>query len=140
MYRCPYATARAGRLQQAGLGPRRSSEGPTLIAKDLALHQMLGERGAIDCFEWSLAPGAVIVDRTGGQLFPCPGLTGDEYGDARAGDGFDHLKDAFHRRGLTDQLVGGKFAGHRFAQHAVFEFESPIFEGAGHDRFGGIFH
>src|SRR5437660_294922 len=48
--------AAVGQLELARLGARRAGEGAALVAEQLALEQLAGQRGAVDLHEHALAP------------------------------------------------------------------------------------
>src|SRR5712691_9377430 len=68
--------------QGAGVGSLEKSvavtfgtrESALLVAKELTLHQVLGDRAAVDGHEGPLAPRPLGVNETSGELFSTPGL------------------------------------------------------------------
>ena len=66
------------RSKRPGLLLVGAGEGPALVAEQLALDQLLGERGAVERHVGPLGPGARMVDRAGDELFAGAALAGDE--------------------------------------------------------------
>src|SRR5581483_8758832 len=69
-----------------------------LVAEELALEELLGERGAVDRDERparALAPG---VHAARGHLLPGPALSEEEHGRRRARDLPERLLHRLHRR------------------------------------------
>src|SRR5206468_9186894 len=83
-------------------GPR---EGSLLVAEQLRLDQVLGDGGAVDTDEGSLAARTVPVDRSGDQLLANAALPCHQDAGARGG-------------GPRDRLAHGSDGG-CLAQHAV---------------------
>ena len=61
-----------GHLEQAGAVLLGTGKRPLPVAKQLALHQMLGERAAVDGHEGPRGPGAAVMDRPGDELLAGP--------------------------------------------------------------------
>ncbi len=78
--------AAAGQPEVAGSVPDRAGEGALGVAEELALEQRVGERGAVDGDEGSLAPVRGVVDRAGDQLLAGPGLAADQHAGVARGD------------------------------------------------------
>jgi len=113
----------------AGDGPR---EGALLVAEQLALDEVLGDRRAVDLDEGVVLSGAAGVDRVGHEFLPRPRLAGDEDRRRRGGHLPDDLEDPRHvrarphdlaavdlRRGQLDLLVAQHPRLHRLADHAL---------------------
>ena len=79
---------------------------PLLVAEQLALDQLLGDRGAVHLDERLVPPVRVAVDGPGHQLLAHPALAGDEHGRVRG-------RGAAHR--VPDLLEGGAAAHHPVA-------------------------
>ncbi len=75
------------------------------MAEELALQQVLGERGAVLGHEHLVPPFALVVDRAGDQLLAGPRIPVD----ADGGAGIDHLlqlsEDGLHAIRLTDDVI-----------------------------------
>ena len=71
--------APVGQLEQPGLGCDRSGEGAPLVAEELALQQVCGNRRAIDLDKGSRGSRAVIVQRPGQQLLSGAGFSTDQH-------------------------------------------------------------
>jgi hypothetical protein len=84
-------------------GPR---ERPLLVAEELALDELLGDRRTVDLDERLVPPVRVAVDGAGHELLAHPALAGDEHGRARG-------RGAPHR--LPDLLEGAAAAHHAVA-------------------------
>jgi hypothetical protein len=84
---------------------RRAGEGTLLVAEHLALHQVLGDRGAIHAHEGAVAPRAPAVDRRGHQLLPRARLAHQEH--ARIGRRYagDHLAHLLHLRARSHHVA-----------------------------------
>ena len=91
-----------GLLELPDPQPVRSRERSPLVPEQLALQQVLVQGGAIDLHQRLLPPRALEVDQAGEDLFPRPGLPGDQHGRMRG----RHLpygrEDLLHRRVLRD--------------------------------------
>src|SRR5882672_7352367 len=66
-------------LESAALHLGGSGEGTLLVAEELALHEVLGERSAIELFERTSAARARAMDGSGHQLLAGAALPGDEH-------------------------------------------------------------
>ena len=98
----------------------RAGERAALVAEQLALEQVLRDRGGVDGDERAARARAVLVQRTRDQLLARARLAGDEHGDdalAQAADGAEHV---LHRGGLAEHLghVGRAVVAHLLA-HAL---------------------
>jgi hypothetical protein len=76
-------------------------EGTLLVAEELALHQRLGHRAAVDDDELSGAT-APLVQESGDALFARAALAGDEHGGLRRRDLRDELVDGAHLLALAE--------------------------------------
>ena len=96
-------------------GPLRggAGKGPALVAEELALHQILRDRGRVDGDEGLLRPRAVRVQRPRHQLLAGAGLAGDQHRDLRLGQAADGAKHLLHGRRLADDLRRGDRLGRR---------------------------
>ena len=81
----------------------RAGERPPLVAEQLALEEVLVQRGAIHLHEGALRPGGSEMDERGQQLLPRAGLSRDQH-RRRGGSHFpDHRQDLLHPPALGDQ-------------------------------------
>nr|AAC45363.1 ORF5; no significant similarity with known prokaryotic or eukaryotic proteins [Aeromonas hydrophila] len=95
--------------------------------EDLALHQVVGNGGAVEGDEGLLATGAALVDGLGAHLLAGAALAGDEHGRLARRRALDDAIDRLHRHGGTDET--GKRAalevlpvlGHQRAELLVLE-------------------
>ena len=94
-----------GQLEHALLVGDGAGEGAADVAEELALEEVLGERGAVDGDEGVVAAGALEVDGPGGHLLARPALAGDQDGRVRRGDLLDEDVDLLHRPALADHLL-----------------------------------
>src|SRR6266567_512858 len=54
-----------------------AGEGPAAVAEELALHETLGDRGAVEGDERAVPPGTALVDGPGNELFAGPAFAHD---------------------------------------------------------------
>ena len=94
------------------------------MAKQLALEQRLGERGAVDLDEGAILSRAVVVDGARDELLSCAGLPEDMNRRVRARDLSDELEDPLHRLGLADDARVGVTRRGFGAQHVVLLTQS----------------
>ena len=87
----------------------RSGEGALLIAKQLALKQIVRDAGAVDGHKGVFAPAALFVDGSGDQLLSSAGLPGDQHRSGTVGDPPDHPLDLGNGRAGADDPL--KIAG-----------------------------
>src|SRR5690606_32865161 len=85
--------ATVGEVEAPGLGGDRAGEGAPLVAEELRLHQVLGDRRAVDADEGLVVPGALFEQAPGDDLLAGPALSGDEHGGGGGGDPGDHVLD-----------------------------------------------
>jgi hypothetical protein len=88
-----------------GLGAR---EGALAIAEELALHQVLGDRAAVDGDERLLAARAVEMDHARGELLAAAGLAVDENGRLALGKAVDQPAHLLHRGRIAQELIGAR--------------------------------
>src|SRR5262249_5600823 len=73
------------RLEATGLVLPRAGERAAHVSEELALEEMLGERGARDGDERALAPGAPVVDRRCQDVLAGSALAAEQDDDVRTG-------------------------------------------------------
>ena len=76
--------------KRPGLRADRAGEGAALVAEELALDQVLGDRRAVDLDERLVAARRVLVQRARDELLAGAALAGDEHGGRRVGDALEH--------------------------------------------------
>ena len=96
-------------LETARAALQRAGERALLVTKQLALHQRVGQRGAVDGDERAGAARAQCVDSPRGQLFSGAALTGKQHGGAAGRDLLNERENLVHL---------GRRADH-FAEHAL---------------------
>ena len=124
--------AAVGGLEAADARARGAGEGALLVAEELALEQVLGDRGAVDDDEGLVARGAEIVDRARDELLAGAALAGDQHGRARRRDALDGAEHAAHHLALADQAPEPRLARHLVAQAHDFLFERAALEELAH--------
>ena len=92
-------------LEAADALGRGPGEGPLLVPEELALEQVLGDRGAVDGQQALLAALAVAVDGAGDKFLAAAALAGDKHRGVAHGHAADHLEHRLHRLGLADDVV-----------------------------------
>ncbi len=92
--------AALGDLETALAGGHRAGEGAFLMAEQLALEQLGGDRAAVHRDERPLATGRKVVDGAGGHFLAGAGLAQDQNGGVVLGnlaDQRDHVADGLWR-------------------------------------------
>src|SRR5262249_5094691 len=97
-------------LELTWLAPVRPRERALLVAEQLRLEQLLGDRGAVDLDEGTLRAGRREMDRTGDQILADPALAPDQLGRIGVRDALDDRADGPHP-GVT---VEKRRLGHRY--------------------------
>jgi hypothetical protein len=69
------------KLEEPGLCRGGVREGALLVSEQLALEQLVGDRGAVHVDEWRLTPWSVVVNRTCHELLTRAGLASEQHGD-----------------------------------------------------------
>ena len=88
------------RLEGADARLMRAGEGALRVTEELALHQVRGNRAAVDDHERLVAAAAVLDDLGGDELFSGPRLAVDVDGGVGLADARDDLEEPPHRRAL----------------------------------------
>ena len=113
--------AALGGLKQAGLVFHRPGEAAFLVTEELALHQLGGDRTAVDGHEGRAAARAAAVDEPRGEFLAGAALTRDVHWGLVAGELVDHGAQLLHPGRLAQQaaVVGGDdcFAAARGGRH-----------------------
>src|SRR5262249_9910315 len=97
-------------LKLAGLATVCSRERALLVAEQLRLEQLLGDRGAVDLDERPLRAGRREMDGSGDQILADAALTADQDGGVGVRDALDDRADGPHP-GVT---VEERRLGHRY--------------------------
>src|SRR5690606_2051696 len=83
----------------------RAGEAALLVAEELALDQLRGNRSAIDREEWTLAATALLVDRFRDDLLAGSAFADHEHVDGGRRDPLDLRVDVAHGRRAATQLA-----------------------------------
>ena len=125
--------AALGLLETPAAHRLRAGEGAALVAEELALEEVLGDRGGVDRDERLCRPRAVPVQRQGDELLPGSGFAGDEHGRVRLRKPPDGAKYLLHRRRLPEDLgLPGAVGGHgldlppAFLERAAHELDGMV--------------
>ena len=105
-----------------------AGEGAALVAEELALQQVLGQRRAVDRDQRAAAGDVAEVDRLGHQLLARAGLAGDQDGARRRADPGDPLEDLAHARALAQQVMVGGLSLEPAAKIGDFVDQPAVFE------------
>ena len=113
---------------------RRASESSLLVAEQLALEKVFRDSGAIDREEASVAPGAVVVDRTSDELLARATLARDHHSGVAASHAAHHFEDLLHGLGAADDFIPVLFDGELWLEGVCgAEFRCREEGGIGHD-------
>ena len=93
-------------LETSGAAVGRARERPALVPEELALEEVLRDRGAVDLDEGLPATRAALVDGLGDQLFAGARFAENEHAAVAARDRAHHVEDGFHRGVLADHASG----------------------------------
>ena len=93
-----------GLRELAGAVAVRAREGALEVAEELALHELVGDRRAVDDDEVALA-AAQLVQRAGEELLAGAGLARDEHRRVRGRHGGEHVEQARDGDVRTDDAV-----------------------------------
>src|SRR5262249_1975497 len=80
-------------LEAPRLARHRAGERAALVAEELALDQLLRDRGAVHLDERLVLPRRVVVERARDELLAGAALAGDEHRRRRVGDALEHVVD-----------------------------------------------
>jgi hypothetical protein len=94
--------------EEPGLVGDGTGEAALAVAEELALHQLAGDRAAVDGHEGTIGARPALVDESRDQFFAGAGLARDVYGRLAARDLPDHLPQALHGRRAAEQSRGGR--------------------------------
>ena len=70
--------ALVGHFEQTWFGGVGAAEGPFLVSEELAFHEVLGKRGAVDVDPGTAAALRRLVNRAGDKFLASTGLAGDQ--------------------------------------------------------------
>src|SRR5687768_1283207 len=108
--------APVGCLEQTGAIGRRAGEGAADVSEELALEQLLRNRGAVDRGEGLFPPRAHPMDGPGDDLLAGAALAGQQYGRRVCGDAARELDQVPHGPALRDEQVASPLRAQRGAQ------------------------
>src|SRR5207244_12512587 len=91
-----------GELDPSRLSRLRAGERALLVAEELALEEIFGERAAVDGHERTALSRGSRVDRAGCELFSSAALSPDQNGRARGRGAGDELEHLLHRAPSAD--------------------------------------
>ncbi len=130
--------AAIGLLELADATRHRTGEGALLVAEQLALEQVLRDRGAVDRDERLVGARGFAVDVARQHLLAGAALAGDQDRGVGGRDLVGELDDGLHRLVLEDELVAlvGDGGEHGCDQLGVGR-QRQVFLGAGADRVDG---
>ena len=114
-------------LEQATAVLARIGVGPAAIAEELALEELLGDRGAVHGNEGAPAPGASGVKGAREKLLSGAALAEQEHGGCGGSGSEDHVDRGLHGRALGDDP--GRLAERLAVVHQLFEL-APLAERA----------
>src|SRR5207247_1055478 len=80
-------------LELAELTGVRVRERAALVSEELALEEVLGNRGAVERDQRPLGARALVVNRLGDELFPGAAIAGDEDGSLQRRHDADRTED-----------------------------------------------
>ena len=99
-------------LEDPSMGGDGAAEGPPLVAKELALQQVGGERGAVEHHVRLVGPTAPLVNGPGDQLLARAGLAFDDHREIRGRHPINHRVDLPHPQGAADDVaIAGVIGG-----------------------------
>ena len=107
--------------------PLGASKRALHMTEDLALHQIMGNGGAVEGNKGLFAAGTALVNRLGTHLFAGAALASDKDGRLAGRRTFDDAIDRLHRHGGTDKTEEGAaleilpIVGNQRAQLLVFQ-------------------
>jgi hypothetical protein len=126
--------AAVGELDAPWLLRRSARERALLVAEDLGLEEVVGERGAVDRDERAAFPRAPVVDRARHELLARAALAADEHDRLRLGGAIDEREALGHRGRSSEDVTTADRAldgplhlrcAHRLVEHVehVLAFE-----------------
>src|SRR5262249_27551465 len=92
-----------GALDEALLIGHSAGETPTLVAEELALHELGGDRAAVDRYKGPAAPGTALVDHARHELLAGARFAADVHRGLTARHAPDQLAELLHHRGAAEQ-------------------------------------
>jgi hypothetical protein len=100
--------AAVGQLELAGEGGDGAGERAAFVAEQLAFHQRLGDRRAVQRHQRTRGAPARAVQHEGGALLAGAGLAADQHRRLAAGQPADQRAQRGHRGTVADQLARGR--------------------------------
>ena len=95
MFKAPFAPA-------VGAGKRA-----LLVAEELRLHQLLRDRGHVQCYECVVGTGAMTMQGAGHKLLTSARLAIDQHRDVALGKSANRAEHLLHGRRIADNFCGG---------------------------------
>ena len=127
--------AAMGELDLALGGLDRAGEGALLVAEQLGLEQVLGDRGAVDRDEAAAAAPARLVDAAGEQLLAGAAGAEQHHRDVGIGDPLDGARDLRHfGRGGDHRAEHGAVVADLLLEPPVLGLDAVELEGAADDQ------
>ncbi len=110
--------AAVGGDELADLLAHRAGEAPLLVAEELRLDQLFGDRRAVDADEWLVAPRRAVVDGARHELLAGAALARDQHRGGSRRRALDRLAQAAHGRRASHQRL-----------HAALRDGAPLLAG-----------
>src|SRR4029079_10836348 len=107
--------ALAGHLEEAGLVPDRSGEGPADMAEQLGFQQRFRESRTVDADEGVRGAWTLIMNEADDELLPGSALPIDHPRRADGRAPCRHLEDVLHRLAAGDEVLGRGMPIHAFS-------------------------
>jgi hypothetical protein len=92
------------------------------MAEELGFDQIVRQRGAIHCDEWTVAAATPLVDRTSNDLFAGAALAFDQDRHLGCGDLPNELVDLLHGRAFAGENVRLRAAAKPHLEPLVFSY------------------
>ncbi len=128
--------AAARLLDAADLALLGSREGAALVAEQLGLQQVAGDRRTVHRHEGPAGPRGVMMDRVGDEFLARPALAQDQHGQVAVRDAPDGLVDFPHRAALADDgLLGSHLLQGRRGRGGMAPGDANCLNGALDERF-----
>ena len=82
----------------------RARERAALVAEQLALHERVARRAAVEDDERTVLARSLLVERAGGELFARAALSAEEHGRVGLRDALEHGEGLAHRDAAATKL------------------------------------
>ena len=110
-------------FEHAHRGFAGAGECALLVAEDLIFEELLGDRGAVEHDERTVAARRALVDGVGDAFLARAGFALDEDGRVGLREAIDEIEEVAHRRTAADQAVQTGFVPQRDADGLVERIE-----------------